>query len=584
MKHGGAAWIPLLIFACAALVGSQSATAFSLPYSDRIRTSGYVEYSGRINATANQPNSINNSTTVRINAATYLWRPWVAQVDGGIGLTYTSVSNANSQTGRSINGEVNLHLFPRSNFPFTGFFQRLSNVIEGDVTGADLISTNLGFNQSVTGYLDTVFNLSYQRSLTTENNLNASNLDREDTDDSLEFSAARRYEDHSFNLGSSYDRLARSTPEQTNDRFVHVLRHAYRPDSHLSINNLMTYNSSTTANLNNENNLSLFQLNSNAFWQPETKRPLSITGNALLQSQTVSVGSGSGPANRTLDLGGRANYQWSPHMNFRAQTSVNVSQVEDNNRISTLQGLGVDYSPAEKPFWGFTYSYTLAADATNRTDEAGSQQDISTNAGHVVSKSLPLFSGNLSLTASQRGATSLNSGGELDRTLTHTISSGWSRSVGNSSAFLRATLTDSRRSGRDEGGLQLFDFQASLNHSVSRDVSWDANANFQVSRPLDDEIDAVDMNSSLNFSYKHRRLFGVRQLSFDSELRYLTNSLLNIVRSEGLDVQERDESFWRNKLNYVVGRLQIRLNADMTQSNGQISSSLFLQVRRNFGY
>jgi hypothetical protein len=145
-------------------------------------------------------------------------------------------------------------------------------------------------------------------------------------------------------------------------------------------------------------------------------------------------------------------------------------------------------------------------------------------------------------------------------------------------------VSDTRRFGDDELGLQLINFQASQNHQLTRESFWTGNITFQLNRPLDDsEDDLLDLNTSIDLSYTHQRLFGVPRLNFVSELRYLSNSLLNVVRSESMDDIEDDDSFWQNRLEYFLGRTQLRLLGDVGISNGDLNTLVFFQIRRNFG-
>jgi hypothetical protein len=566
---------------------SSPANALALKLAETIRLSGYVEYQGRHITRQEQDNSIQNSAILRLNAATFLWRPWLALLDGGIGLSYSSRRNGFDQTGQDITGNVNLSLFPRSRFPFTAFFENRQSQLDGDLTSPDLTRTNFGFEQAYATTGGSQYHARYQRTLSTdERDQGSRRRTTDDVEDALSLAFSTSLDSHTFNLSTNYDKVDREIPEEQNTRLTQILRHQYRPDSSLSVDNLQSYNDSDFSRPNSNTSFRLLQFNSNAFWRPDTKKPLLVTGTALLQTQEDEAGDG-GQQTKSAVISGQGNYQWSSYLNLRAQASISALESEQDDKLFTLQRAGADYSPAEKALLGMQYAYTLSADISNRTgEEEGTSQQMSLNIGHVFSRSFPVFQGLFNFSASQRGTTLLETKerADIDRTFTHTITSGWTSATANTSTFIRLSASDTRRFGDDEFGLQLINFQASQNHQLTRESFWTGNITFQLNRPLDDsEDDLLDLNTSIDISYTNQRFFGVPRLRFVSELRYLSNSLLNVVRSESMDDIEDDDSFWQNRLEYYLGRTQLRLLGDLGVSNGDLSTLVFFQIRRNFG-
>ncbi|UCD67132.1 MAG: hypothetical protein JSW48_09675, partial [Betaproteobacteria bacterium] len=65
-----------------ALICSVSQAAFGQ------NVSGYLEYQGRRETREEGGDVTGNQATLRVDADTPLWKPWLAQLSAGLGLTY----------------------------------------------------------------------------------------------------------------------------------------------------------------------------------------------------------------------------------------------------------------------------------------------------------------------------------------------------------------------------------------------------------------------------------------------------------------------------------------------------------------
>ena len=225
---------------------------------------------------------------------------------------------------------------------------------------------------------------------------------------------------------------------------------------------------------------------------------------------------------------------------------------------------------------------------SNNTDKSErSRQEVNIRAGHIFSRNFPFASGIFNISATQRASTILDTTGKMNRTLSHTIGSGWNKSLNKATYLARLTLSDTRRFSQedDEFGLQQANLQFTSNYQVNRDSSLNGNITFQANRTLENsgEGDNTDLNSSVSINYTQNRLFNVQRLRLLSELRYLSDSLFEVINSDGFNDNLRNEVFWQNRFNYDIGRLSFRLTANIGQTNGEFNNFLLLQVRRNFG-
>ena len=208
-------------------------------------------------------------------------------------------------------------------------------------------------------------------------------------------------------------------------------------------------------------------------------------------------------------------------------------------------------------------------------------------AGHIFSKNFPIKLGNINLSLTQRAASIVDTQDTLDRTLTHSIGLGWNHSATNSNSNARLTLSDTRRFSKseDEFGLQQLNLQISRSQTLSRQASINSNITLQANRTLEDNNtgDDVDYNSSVSVNYTHNNMFGIQRLRLISEVRYLSNSIFELVNSDGFDDQDFNDTSWENRLYYDIGRLSLRLTTKVGQTNDASNALVFFQIRRNFG-
>ena len=559
---------------------SSAANSFQFKLPDSLSYSGSLEHQFSYDKVSPNDAVISNISTMRLNLSTYLWRRWIATLDGSSAFSYISRENGDDSTGHDISGNVNFNLFPQSRFPFSAYFSKRNSLIEGDLTNQDLTTTIYGLTQT---YIKgaTYLNLDYQHTIDDEDDslisLNKSN--REDIEDSLELSMSTSFGSHDISADSRFNFIDRNDPNISEDQITHIIRHNYRSDTgtDLSVNNLFTYtNRKTELIFGSETDTTLTQLNSNVFWRPQTEKRLLVTGTGLMQ--------GSDDLFDAVAVSGQVNYQWSPYINFRSRANFANSKIN----TQSLQEIGAEYTPADKPLFGFIHTYNVSADVANRTDDLeGGQQELKLRAGHIFSRYFPTAIGRVNVSATQRAATILDTNGNSDRTLSHTLGGGWNKTTNNSTNFLRVTLSDTRRfsNNEDESGFQQLNLQLSRNQQLSRESSWNGNITIQANRTLDDDFsgDSVSLNGSVLLSYNHSSVFGVPRLRLLSELRYLTQSIFDVSNSDGFDDYNSNDTFWQNRFDYGIGRLSFRLTTNIGMSDGEFNNFALFQVRRDFG-
>jgi hypothetical protein len=89
-------------------------------------------------------------------------------------------------------------------------------------------------------------------------------------------------------------------------------------------------------------------------------------------------------------------------------------------------------------------------------------------------------------------------------------------------------------------------------------------------------------NTSADLSFYHQRAFGVPRLGFVSELRIYAE-----MPVQGLAVgpQQQDSRSWENRLDFPIGRLQLRLSARVSEIrySNTIQTLLLFSINRLIG-
>lgn len=560
-----------------------------LKLAETLNHSGSLEFMTVYSKVEDQDQVISNIGTTRNYLSTYLWQPWIATLTGNLDLSAAlRDSEIESTTTTDINGEVHLNVFPQSHFPFHAFVKKRNSLIEGDLTNQDLSMTSFGADQRYSHGPFTA-NASYQHSIDSSANpfLPANTFDSDTTKDQVQLQLSTSFDEHTLNITSKNDFISRTVPDSTETQFLQLLQHAYRPnDINLTVNNLVTYNDRSFELANgSDSDYSLLQVNSNAFWRPESEKDILVTGTALLQGSADPEVDQYGVFN-SLAFSGQASYQWNPYLSLRGQASV----FNSSDSAQTVQRAGIQYSPAEKPLFGIRHTYTVSVDAGNRTGGVeGTVQEGIVNAGHILSYGLPYAGGFINLSATQQAISVIDTDGTFDRTLTHSFNGSWNKATNAATTFINLTLNDTRLFSETDNqfDVQLANFQLTRTQRVGRNASFNGNVTFQISQQnFDNQVNAIDdlnFSSSVFLSYNHQNFLDVQRLMLRSEIRYMSNSFFMLLNSDGFNDEPRNNTYWENELLYSIGLLSFRLIGNLGESNGKLNNFVLFQIRRDYG-
>ena len=543
---------------------------------------------------------IEHTGLFRLNAAGYLFEPYLATLEGGLGMYFKRAdTDSGDSTSDNIIGNGILRMFPQSRFPLELFAEKTDSRTDTDLTGLVIDRTRFGINQSYTSKGGASMGIGYEHSDTTNitTSVDQGEKLREDVSDLFKARYNQAFGAHSvsFNGNANYVDITNSL--DFTDTVFATLRHAYNPSPTFSSEDMLTYNSNETATATSKFESDVVQLNSFGFWRPQTKRPLRINGTIRVLARVNETLAAETEAQTTTGtLGGT--YEWSPRWVFNANGGVTGTDVDDETTTTHFQGLNAIYtSRTYRPF-ELDASWFGQMDLRNTDTGEDSVQEAGALIGYNLDKSIAAENRHF---YSMRWSQSINSIADTDdfssNTLFTTASASWNRRGVRSNGMARFSISDNRtyasgpNSDSIDGEFQLINLQASVDNRLSATSSLRANATLQISRNYRPEITGVIEGSNgdwiptstLDLTYFKLGVFGSPQLSFYSTFRHVSNSFAPLVGDPVGDRVQRDDNQWENRLEYTVGRLQLRVISRLSDIQGQKQNYFLFQARRMIG-
>ena len=588
-----------------------------------VRIGGTLSYGLRRDSFDGQQQSQTGLTaTLNASTNTYIWQPWFAHVNGGLGFTTSTDSSgtigaASSSKSVVVTGSGQLSVLPQSNFPFEAHFQRNDSRVSSDLALAN------GYASQRYGFTQRYYRPEGDAMLGWDRSTQTSADAGRDVQDSLQLRLAHRLELHRLQLTG--DR-ATNRREITGEHAVQnnlSLQHSYAPDPAISVESLANISRSDYRLQQGNNDTRLLQLSSNAFWRP-ADQAMTVTGGVRvfgleIDSTGLLVNSNAAGArilNANANVG--VNYEFNRFTRINAGANVNLAENNGAKSTSTSQSVGASYQPDSIELGSFRYNWGTSANASNQTGAQEAERQLTLQFSHNLSRSIRLEGGStvamnvsqgLAATASSSAASS-PAEAKATRHLTHSGSLSWDLSQQVGAAQLRLSASDFRALDGKQEFFQLINFQASSNLPTSGYSSWTGNLTIQAVRqgantiidntaPLNPQMltepsGGFVTNSSGTISYQNQRIFGVRRLRFASDLRLNSQALLPLLGS----AKDQETAAWDNRLDYSIGRTQLRLNVQISRSGAQkrsldpvtgventkkINSSIMFSISRSFG-
>jgi hypothetical protein len=560
-----------------------------------INHDGYLEYQYRLVRTDELANNTLHLATWRARASTFMWQPYILILDGTLGLTrarndFGDAANTNS----IITGSVVANVFARSRFPFRAYFESRDSRVDGDVFDTDIATRNWGFLQQFSPRAGGRLAIDFRQSDSDGVRTDGFRDGRDFSSSTWQITGTKATKRNNFDLLSSFRDLSRNQPMQMENRKLFNLRHRFRTSPRFFIEDTTFYSDEQIDFGSMEATRRFFQFNGNANWRPQTKRPLLVVGRAIAQGvDSGRAGSEAGSSSYVLST--TANYQYTRNLNVAANFIVRSADGDDMpEETSVFQRLRTTYRSDSIPLGRMGYLWGGSVEVGNRRDRNDGDdtvQDVLGLFNHGLTRNA-IFSGgrSLQLNLSQTLSALADTEDRREQTLIHSAYLTWNRQNGRMSNYIRLSASDRRSSGDREDTFQLVNFQASARMQVSRKRSWNGSITFQYNNSTATMSHTEDMdNSSVTYSadlrYMERDLFNVERLDFQSELRLMSADFRsNDLIDEGIAPdRDRNDSVWRNELNYRVGLLELRLLAELRQIEDRMSSQVYFLIRRYYG-
>ncbi len=547
-------------------------------------TSGNVaytyQYQNVLGGSSSSRQSLGLGVASRVGAKSYLWRPWFAQVNSGLGLILSNTrytDSSGSSTDITVDGNISLALISASRFPFTAQLSRTKDwrKVGSDSLSVRNITTNLSLLQGFKASdKRTDGTLSYLRTW------NDTSIARIDTQDKFSLNLKHRPGQFQKLAGLAY--IARRYSPALNFRsFERVLISDHTLSTH-KITGSTTLNLvyGAFSQLGNITDYESRQLFTTWNWYP-LGSAWSISGNAKFRNLRRNQ-AGSTPATN-MSLSTRYNIS----SNVRVSGGIAVSDSEGIQRVAANASLSANKAFSDiTTLSGYTYkrytSFNLSSQGgSSDANVSSSSQSIRVSVGHSLSKGTALFGGKLISNVNQTASSSVSTGSATPSQIPFTTGGtmNWSRLEKHSNS--KTTLLLSANDYRSFGGnayVQFYNFQAVRKQAMALHQSLSGNVSITSSRNKSEVSSSSDSHINISAIYGHSRLFKVKNLTLTSSLKYDHSGQPN----QNSNVQSGDTFSWDSEFDYFIGELTLALDTHLVKVGNSNFFSLLFTAKRFF--
>lgn len=517
-------------------------------------------------------------------ALTYISKPWIAQVKGNLDFSASKMKfDEQSSSYNTVAGDAGLYLVPYSRYPFDARISRNQNYWGPGIGSLLSQTTRFDMTQRYTprGKKDRYF-INFNRSYTEAGSESYRN-------NGLTFSFdTSRLKKQSLGIHGARQRnihLNDGATELFNDAAVN---HRYLPNNQLTMDNNAILTSRYVQSPQLSDSYRIRELNSTLSLRPQSN--YYVIGGARVN---ISDYNSSQKRSANGNLG--VNYRLSQYINMYASGNVNVTESgsERNQTLTTTQGASANYPLAAFNLDAYRYNSRISVSINNRTNSSkrtgsvantrqGSDQSVSVAPSHSLGRDLALNGGRLNLGLGQSISVSESTRSQARANLAHSATASWQRRQGSSNTSLRLSARDSRSLNSTQDSFQFISLNADISEEVSRDATFSGSLSVQTTRQIN-RISTTPLNdtsSSVNLHYNHQRAFGVRRLTFDSNLQTFSRAPIPVLVASP---NNQGPVTWENTLAYTIGRLTADFKVSMSkEGDGKSQSLIYFSVKRWF--
>ena len=154
-------------------------------------------------------------------------------------------------------------------------------------------------------------------------------------------------------------------------------------------------------------------------------------------------------------------------------------------------------------------------------------------------------------------------------------------------------MSDSRSLSQERGEFQLVNLQVSRRTELTRHTSWSGNLTAQASRSDNTQLDPFSgllrqsgpgwqRFYSGTLSYENQRLWAVPRLRYTVLLSVNSQQLETRAAGDIDALRERVTESLENRLDYAIGRLELRLSARVARVEGREVALIHARAQRRY--
>ncbi|MDH3317287.1 MAG: hypothetical protein OER43_16180, partial [Gammaproteobacteria bacterium] len=304
--------------------------------------------------------SLQQLRTAEINAASYIWQPWFATLDGNFVLSQSVTEAEQDSEGLFTSGGGSVRVFPISRFPFEAFVNysdsrtEFSDPLNPQVN--DFQTLRFGGRQE---YRPISGNSNYTARV--ERIVQTDEIGSDDVTDLFQLSTNQNFDRHRFNLNLSMDRTDRGQQGPDTQNTILNGQHSYRPGDTLSVETFANISDLRQDDVTLDNRFTRSDINSFAIWR-SPDRPLTVDANArLVATRNETAGDVSDFYTESLRVGAR--YELSERLRLSGNVAGTLNQGNDES-VSTSQDATATYQSGDIPLRGFSYNWSTSGTAS----------------------------------------------------------------------------------------------------------------------------------------------------------------------------------------------------------------------------
>ena len=530
--------------------------------------------------------------SANVSVASYIYQPWLAQVNANLGLVWSAAGGSESERTTGITGGASIAIFPASRFPAEATLAVSDSRTSDASDGADYRTVLMGLRQSYRMANDSLLSGRLERST-----VSGTAFGR----DVLGVASAaysRRQGPHAFS-GDGF--WSTNTGSAAETRILRVAgQHSYAPADNLNVETLASYNwqeVEQAAGPRSALGSRFGQLATFATWRPEEgeplydeKHPMLVTGG--LRATLVGLEAGAATAD-AVALSGAAgmSYELSPALRLYGNGSVTHASGGNGAGFFSSLAANAAYDPPPLRRGPYAYSWRLSGGAAAATGEDADRSTLFAQASHQGTREVAILDRSmLTLTLGQGLGGIASTRDESAVTLGHNVQATWTTSGGAAQTYASLGLADARSFGTPRSQFQLANLQITRQAPIDALSYWSANLTVQGSRQSGEAsaMSATAYDTGFNvstygsLSYQHRRFLNVPRLRFTAS--YTAGRSQPQSRAEG-DTQAAPNQVadaFDARLEYRIGRLDTRLVVRSAVVDGRRNSGIYLRATRYF--